>query len=275
MTVYHAWTYVGGYIPDNTCVGVCAAGYEAESSLISYTPGRGPIGNLGPGTYRLRIDTLEFNGSNPCAAGAYPNSCTGQSYAHKGYALRVTDGGGVNICGGCTLSALDDMAIYTPINIAAGGSFPLQIFQLPPDYAGQTISFEVFDAGDMNGTGAIYLGLVDPTTGNLVVEPAGGPSANVYNCFYQRQNYPASCSLLNSYANPNGVEQIVTNGSTFYGDNNWYHYDVPIPSTYNPGLNPNNWWWNLRYRTTGGVTATDTITITLNLKGNPAHLLQS
>ncbi|HKW71753.1 MAG TPA: TadG family pilus assembly protein [Candidatus Dormibacteraeota bacterium] len=274
MSIYHSWVNVGGYIPDNTCVGVCVAGYEAETSLISYTPGKGPIGNLGPGTYRLRIDTLEFDGSNPCAAGAYPN-CAGQSYAHKGYAVRVTDGGGVGICGGCTLSALDDMAIYTPVSIAAGGSFPLQIFQLPPDYAGQMISFEVFDAGDMSGSGSIYLGLVDPTTNNLVVEPSGGPTANVYDCNYQRSNYPSGCSSIGTYANPNGVEQIVTSGGSYLGDNKWYHYDVPIPSTYNPGSNPANWWWNLRYRTTGGVTATDTITITLNLKGNPAHLLQS
>jgi len=71
------------------------------------------------------------------------------------------------------------------------------------------------------------------------------------------------------------VEQIVTNGGSLIADNKWYHYDVPIPATYNPGLNPNNWWWKLNYRTTANVTAADTITITLNLKGNPAHLVQS
>ena len=80
---------------------------------------------------------------------------------------------------------------------------------------------------------------------------------------------------MGTYANPNPVEQIVTNGGTLIADNKWYHYDVPIPATYNPGLNPNNWWWKLNYRTTANVTAADTITITLNLKGNPAHLVQS
>lgn len=273
MFAYHAWMNVGGYVPDTNCIGPCSGTNEAESALISYTPGKGPIGNLGPGTYRLRIDTLEYDGSNPCSN--YPTTCSGQSYAHKGLAVRVTDGGGVNTCGSCTISALDDMSIYTPVSIAAGGSFPLQIFQLPPDYAGQTISFEVFDAGDMSGSGSIFLGLLDPTTGSLVVEPSGGASANVYDCGSSRQNYPASCAVIGTYANPNGVEQTVTSGGSYLGDNKWFHYDVPIPSTYNPGPNPNNWWWNLRYRTTGGVTATDTITITLNLKGNPAHLLQS
>jgi hypothetical protein len=272
MLAYHAWMNVGGYVPDTTCVGACAANTEAESALISYTPGKGPIANLGPGTYRLRIDTLEYNGANPCNAAG--TSCTGQSYAHKGYAVRVTDGGGVSACGGCTMSALDDMAIYTPISVS-NGSFPIPIFQLPPDYAGQMIGIDVFDAGDMSGSGSIYLGVIDPTTNALVVEPAGGATANVYDLGSQRSNYPASATLIGAYSNPNGVEQVVNGAGGAVGDNKWYHYDIPIPSTYNPGANPANWWWKLSYRTTGTVTATDTITITLNLKGNPAHLLQS
>jgi hypothetical protein len=77
-------------------------------------------------------------------------------------------------------------------------------------------------------------------------------------------------------AQPSVVEQIVTNGgTTFYADNKWYEYDVPIPNNYNPGANPANWWWSLQYRTTGIVKAADTVTVTIGLKGNPAHLLQS
>jgi hypothetical protein len=273
MTVYHGWTNIGGYVPDNTCAGACGASYEAESALISYTSGKGPIGALGPGTYRLRVDTLEYNGGNPCNSTG--TGCTGQSYAHKGYAVRVMDGSGAGSCASCTMSALDDMAIYTPVALPNGGSFPLPVFQLPPDYAGMTISAEIFDSGDMNGTGSIYLGFVDPTTSQLVVEPNGGSNASVYDLGNRRSNYPASATQVGNYGYPNGVEQIVTNGGSLLGDNKWYHYDIPIPSTYNPGANPANWWWNLRYRTTGGVTATDTITITLNLRGNPAHLLQS
>lgn len=274
MTAYHAWMDVGGYIPDNNCApGPCGANYEPESALISYTPGKGPIGALGPGTYRMRIDTLEYNGSNPCDNAG--NNCNGQSYAHKGLAVRVTDGGGVGQCGGCTISALDDMAIYTPISLGGGGAFMLPVFQLPPDYAGQMISADIFDAGDMSGNGSIYLGFVDPTTNALVVEAPGGPAANVYDAGFQRSNYPANAALVGSYPNPNPVEQVVTSGGAYLADNKWYHYDLPIPSTYAPGSNPNNWWWKLQYRTTGAVTATDTITITLNLRGNPAHLLQS
>jgi putative Tad-like protein involved in Flp pilus assembly len=274
LTIYHGWTNVGGYFPDTNClVAICAAGEEPESQLITYTPGKGPIPNLGPGTYRLRIDTLEYNGANPCNNNG--TICNGVSYAHKGMSVRVTDGTGVNPCGGCTMSALDDIAIFTPIAVPGGSSFPLPIFQLPPDYAGQTVAVDIFDAGDMSGSGQIYLGLIDPTTNALLVEPNGNPAANVYDLGPQRSNYPASATLIGTYGNPNPVEQIVANGGTLFGDNKWYHYDVPIPATYNPGLNPNNWWWSLNYRTTANVTAADTITITLNLKGNPAHLVQS
>ena len=274
MLAYHAWMNVGGYSPDATCVGACAAGFEAESQLIKYTPGKGPIGALAAGQYRLRVDTLEYNGSNPCST--YPTTCTGTSAAHKGFAVRVMNGAGTASCATCTISALDDMALFTPINVGSGASFPIQIFQLPPDYAGQLISFDTYDVGDMTGnTGQIYLAPIDPTTGSPVVEPAGGASATVSDCGPQRSNFPASCTVVGTYANPSGVEQLVTNGSTFLGNNKWYHYDIPIPSTYAPGGNPNNWWWNLRYRTTAGVQANDTITVTVNLKGNPAHLVQS
>jgi hypothetical protein len=71
------------------------------------------------------------------------------------------------------------------------------------------------------------------------------------------------------------VEQVVTSGSNYYADNKWYEFDIPIPADYSPGTNPANWWWNLQYRTSGSVTATDTITVTVGLKGNPARLLQS
>ena len=271
MLAYHSWMDVGSYIPDNTCVGPCGANYEAESSIISYI--RGPLaGPLGPGTYRLRIDTLEADGSNPCNANG--TVCGGAAQAHKGFAVRVTDAGGVNLCGTCTASALDDMAIFTPIN-ANNTSFPLPVFQLPPDYAGQTVSVDIFDAGDMGGTGSIYIGFQDPTTGALLVEPPGAPPAIVYDLGPQRSNYPAAAAVLGQYSFPNPVEQVVNAGGNPVGDNKWYHFDIPIPSTYNPGNNPNNWWWKLVYRTTTNVTSKDTITITLNLRGNPAHLLQS
>jgi hypothetical protein len=276
MSVYHAWMNVGYGAINNTCVGgPCGSGNrESEASIVSYT-GAGSGGALGPGTYRLRIDTLEADGSNPCNATG--TVCTGQSYAHKGLAVRVlTSAGGV--CAGCTMSALDDMAIFTPIDVAGAGNFQIPIVQLPPDYAGQTISVDIFDPGDVGGGGNVYLGLIDPTTNALLLEPAVGQPATVWNLGNQRSNYPLAALQVGNYQGPGQPleQQVVCGGcgGNFY-NGNWLHYEIPIPATYNPGVNPNNWWWRLQYRTTGTVHAVDTITITLTLQGNPAHLVKS
>jgi Flp pilus assembly protein TadG len=280
MTAYHSWINVGGYTPITTCFPtvICTPGYEAESSIIKYAAGRGPIGALGPGTYRLRIDTLNADGSLP----------PGGTQAHKGLAVRVMDGanGSLN-CGApaspCSLSALDDLAFFTPISSPAGGNFRIPVFSVPAIYAGLTVGIDVFDPGDINANGGnAYLGFVDPTTCNLFTEPAGGLSASVYDLGNQRSNLGTGAQItVGTYGSPNPVEQIVNNAGAQPYNGHWLHFDIPVPSTYAP--NPagtacdptGQGYWLLQYRTTANVTAVDTLTITLNLRGNPAHILKS
>jgi hypothetical protein len=280
MTAYHSWINVGGYVPSTSCFPtvICPAGYEGESALIKYAAGRGPIAALPEGTYRLRIDTLNADGSIP----------PGGSQAHKGLAVRVMDGANGNVnCGSaatpCSLSALDDLSFFTPISTAAGGTFRIPVFSVPAIYAGLTIGIDVFDPGDINANGgSAYLGFVDPTTCNVFKEPAGGQAATVYDLGGQRSNLGTGLqTTVGSYANPNPVEQLVNNSGVQPFNGHWLHFDIPIPSTYAP--NPagtacdptGQGYWNLQYRTTANVTAVDTLTITLNLRGNPAHILKS
>jgi hypothetical protein len=253
---YHAWMDVASHVIDPT-----------DQGMIAYKAG--PLaGSVGVGQYRLRIDTLEMDGSNPPS-----NGLAGSSFAHKGLAVRVMDGTGLNPCATCTLTAIDDMAIYTPIALPGPGGFQLPLFQLPPDYAGKTIKVDIFDMGDMSGTGSIYVGFIDPRTNALLDLTGTGTTATVWNLGTQLSNVGTSNATVVSQ--PTVVEQLVTSGSSYYADNKWYEFDIPIPGNYNPGPNPANWWWKLQYRTTANVTATDTITVLLGLKGNPAHLLQS
>ncbi len=253
MLVYHSWIDVATYRGDLT-----------EPTLVSYKPGFGPLGGaLGPGTYRLRFDTLNYDGSNP----------PGNSAAHKGLAVRVTDAGGSSPCAACSLSAMNDMAIFTPVDTSGGaaGVFKLPLFQLPPDYAGRTLGVDLFDVGDMSGSGNIYIGLIDPRTNALAnVSPN---TVSIWDLGTQRSNYGTGAATL--LGTSTIAETLCTTGSTYNCASRWYHFDVPIPGNYNPGANPNNWWWSLQYRTTANVTAADTVTIALYLKGNPAHLLQS
>jgi hypothetical protein len=253
---YHAWLDVAG-----------SALVAGDRGMIAYTRGYGPLTSaLGPGAYRLRIDTLEWDGTNPPSDGT-----AGSSYAHKGMAVRVMDGSGASPCAACSIAALKDFAIYTPITLTGSGSFQVPLFQLPPDYAGKTISVGLFDVGDMSGSGNIYVGFVDPRTGAPLDLTGTGLSATVWNLGTQLSNYGTSNATL--VAQPTVVEQIATSGRNLYADNLWYEFDIPIPASYDPGTDPANWWWKLQYRTSGSVSATDTITVTVGLKGNPVHLL--
>jgi hypothetical protein len=280
MSAYHAWMNVGGYVPSTQCFPtvICTPGYEAESNVIKYSPGFGPIGGLPEGTYRLRIDTLDADG------GLSP----GATQAHKGLAVRVMDGANPSVSCGiaatpCSLSALDDLAFFTPIANPAGGNFRIPVFSVPAIYAGLTIGIDVFDPGDINANGgSAYLGFVDPTTCATFTEPAGGQTAFVYDLGKQRSNLGTGAqSTVGTYANPAPVEQLVNNAGVQPYNGHWLHFDIPIPSTYAP--NPagtacdptGQGYWDLQYRTTANVTAVDTLTITLNLRGNPAHILKS
>ena len=284
MTAYHGWMNVGGYVPNATCAppvigapGIaCLGANESEAAVIQYRPARGPIGALGPGNYRLRIDTLNADGS----------ISPGGTQAHKGLAVRVMDGGGAGICGAaatpCTLSALDDLAIFTPISTAAGGTFRLPIFAVPSLYAGLTIGVDIYDLGDVNaGGGSAYVGFVDPVTCNLFSEPAGGNTAIVYDLAQQRSNLGTGAQVIVQPFPPGTPVETVTNNAGFQPWNgHWLHFEIPIPSTYAPGAitacDPTGQgYWSLQYRTTAGVTAVDTFTLTLNLLGNPAHILKS
>jgi hypothetical protein len=270
MLTYHSWVDITNY------AGVGDGG--TFQRLIG-----GPSGALPPGTYRLRVDTLGFDGTNPPTNG---NSPGGQ--AHKGYAVRVEDqaGLGSGTCAGCTVGAWDDMAIYTPISVPAGGHFDIPIFKVPPDYAGQTITLDVYDPGDISGGGNVDLYVLDNAGAFVTV---GAPTAiRVWDVGLTRTNAgaalpctgpggltnpPAPC-VVNTGSPQTATVRATTGGNTNY-NGHWLRFEIPIPSAYAPGANPNNWWWSLRYQISTNVTATDTITVAIGLKGNPAHLLQS
>ena len=262
MLTYHSWVDISG--------GAYTGANDNLTFKVVTAPSVGSNdgnGNwlLPAGTYRLRVDSLNYDGSLP----------PGSSLAHKGYDVRVAGPASNSTCTGCSVSSMSDMATYTPMNLANGGTFQMSLFQLSPDYAGQTIGVDIYDIGDMGGTGSIYVGFIDPSTNALLVEPSGGASASAYDAGSQRSNYPGSASLLSTFTYPTQVEQIVTQGGTTLAGGKWYHFNIPIPATYNPGSNSANWWWKLQYRTTVNVTADDTVTFAAGLQGDPVHLLTS
>jgi hypothetical protein len=258
MSIYHSWVNVSTY-----------AG-AADCGLVQWSGspyGPKAAGTLLPaGTYRLRIDSLNYDGSLPP-----PDGTGGTGQSHKGWAVRVLDATGNGCAGGCSLGAWDDMTVYTPISIPGGGAFAVPIFSVPPDYAGQTITLDIYDPGDISGGGNVDLYVLDPS-GAVLTSPTN--AVVVYRLGSNRNN--ASPTVVGSpLADPSkAFVEATTAGSTNF-NGQWLRIEFPVPASYNPGTNNANWWWSLQYRTTNNVTATDTLAFAIGLKGNPAHLLQS
>jgi hypothetical protein len=270
MLTYHSWVDVTNYT---------GAGDGGTFQRL-LTPAPGP---LPAGTYRLRVDTLGFDGLNPPTNGG---SSGGQ--AHKGYAVRVVDPAGLaaGTCTGCSVGAWDDMAIYTPVSVPAGGHFDIPLFKVPPDYAGQTVTLDVYDPGDISGGGSVDLFVLD-NNGNVLTVTAPS-SIRIWDVGLTRTNVgpPLACTGSGGLTNgptpcvvqtgqPQTATVRATSSGTLNYNGHWVRFEVPIPGNYAPGANPNNWWWSLRYQITTNVTATDTLTVAIGLKGNPAHLLIS
>ncbi|HEY0491951.1 MAG TPA: hypothetical protein VGD57_00595, partial [Candidatus Dormibacteraeota bacterium] len=251
MSIYHNWidvaTYAGG--SDGGLVSLNQYGNSG-----SYLSG----GLLVGGTYRLRIDNLDYDGD--------VSSSNSQNVSHKAYAVRVLDSTG-NLCtSSCSMAAWNDMCLYTPI---ASGSFKMPLFQLPPYYAGKTVTVDVWDPGDISGAGNVYVDVIDPVTNAIATSATG---VRIYDLGVSRSNVG---TLISSPGNTQATFLATQSNNVLY-NGHWVEFELPVPATWNPGQNPANWWWSLQYRTNlaNGVVATDTVTIAVGLKGNPAHLLQ-
>jgi hypothetical protein len=245
MRIYHNWIDVTNY--DGT----------ADDNLVSYTAGYGPLGGtyLPAGTYRLRVDNLDYNGS-VSAPGSLPRG-------HKGYAVRALDVNG-NTCTDCAVSSWADTCIYTPSH---GGTFGLQLFQLPPEYAGKTITIDLWDVGDISGAGTVTMAILDPSG---AVASSASPQVVISNIGTQRIP-PAQNTVLYTGVN---AQFVATDSGGAHVDNVWARIVLPIPSTYSPDPNnPSTWWWSLQYSSNPGTTSVDTIAAVVTFNGNPSHIV--
>lgn len=256
MLIYHNWVDVANYTggQDGGLVSL------RQPYLSSSCGAMG--GLLQPGTYRLRVDTLNYNGT----------VSTGGSNAgaHKGYAVRVVNGDAQRTaCSTCALAAWDDMAIYTPISIGNGGNFAIKLFQLRPEYAGLTVNIDIYDPGDIaSSSGTVVLNILDPN-GAIAGSPQG---VNIYDLGVQRSNLNTGAySVIASAQNGNTQASFTATASGVTRNGHWVHIELPVPPTYNP--QPGQDWWSLQYVTGPNTTATDTVTVAVGLKGGPVHLV--
>ena len=254
MFIYHNWVDVTSYSGANDG-GLVSL--RTTPSLANYLMG----GALVPGTYRLRVDSLDNNA----------NSFTGsQTGGHKGYAVRAVNGD-VNrtTCSTCQVSSWNEICFFTPFDAGPGGNFSMNLFELTPDYAGLTVSVDIWDVGDISSsTGYVQINILDPT-GNDVF-PGG---VNVYDLGPQRSNLTTgNYSVLASAPGNTAASFVATDTSKSITRNgHWVHVEIPVPSNYNPA--PGSDWWSMQYITGANTVAVDTVTVAVGLKGGPVHLL--
>jgi hypothetical protein len=226
--------------------------------------------------YRLRVDTLDYNGSDPARDGL-----SAHAQAHKGYAVELTDPVTSNTCSTCEIGALNDLTIYTPISTPAGGGhFVVPLMSIPPEYAGENIYVDVFDPGDVSctGNGCNKISILEPDETTLApLGPDGatwlGPSLDdPPNAITTSDCAPGGgTAVVVTQCDPNQVTNNTASKNLYNGT--WVQFQIAVPPLYNPGTDPSYWYWYLSYTLTGAANASDTITATAGFDGSPLHLV--
>jgi hypothetical protein len=255
MLIYHNWVDLATY-----------TGPQDGGLVVLQQTGQFGVYNQGgvliPGTYRLRIDTLDNMGRS------FSNVNT---LGKKGYAVRAVNGDlGRTTCTTCRVTAWNDICLFTPFDTGSGGRFALPLFQLTPDYAGLTVSIDIWDVGDISSTtGSVRINILDPT-GAVVSSPLG---INIYDLGQQRSNLATSNYAVLASAPGNTTASFVAQDTVTgqSADNRWIHVEIPVPATYNPP--PGQYWWSMQYVTGAGTVSYDTVTVVVGLKGGPVHLV--
>jgi hypothetical protein len=246
-----------------------------------------------PQYYRLEVDTLTWNGQPTCTSAGCTIPTTGttaQSEAHKGYAVRLvsdvgspsrylgtlgaSSGSTNNSLNACptttptcgTVSSMDDMTVFTPVNGASATQFSIPLFSIDPTaYAGQTINVDLFDVGDVGG-GAAYVGLQAPDgtwpTVNSITDlgaslGGGSPPTGSSNV---SAAWPAGGCSTACYQTAN------SGGGTAIYNGQWIQLQMTVTSTATG-------YYSLVYNVNAAATASDTFSVEVGFSGSPDHLL--
>jgi Putative Flp pilus-assembly TadE/G-like len=279
MLVYHAWAdainYLGSKDVDTAGNKLVTHSYIGCGSPCTVNGG---TTGLGAGTYRVRADALQYDGTIGT-----------QQKGSKGYAIRAFHKGGA-LCSECTVAAWEDVCVFSPIGSAGATTVynAVPLFELTKDYAGSTINVDIFDVGDGSGSGTVDLALLDPTSGaaspnNYFQLPSGvvpinhngiNESGIPLNPHVPPQNPPPAPlgSITNTPFQSNWAKYRAADSSGPLYQGGWVRVALAIPSTYAPAAFPNDF-WSLQYGLTN-VTMDDTFTLSVSAVGGPVRIIK-
>ena len=222
--------------------------------------------------FRLEVDTLNWDGSRTCTSAtcftSAPDSANqpnGYSTAHKAYAVQVVNQGATTACATCTISAMDDMTVYTPINGATAQQFSIPLFDLDTSYAGHTINVDIFDIGDVSG-GAAYVGIQQPNgqmlTGSSLRNLGTSVGEDLHGSVPANWNESPTCPTCFQTESSSGSGTAIYNGQ-------WVRVQIQVPWNY---INTGGY-WTLNYLVAASATAGDTFAVQVGAAGSPDHLI--
>jgi Putative Tad-like Flp pilus-assembly len=220
-------------------------------------------------TYRLRVDQLDNLSGDPGANGRPQNQ---NSQAHKGYAVQAS-GCGVTPATTCSVTALDDVTLYTPLK---SGAFSMPLVSIPPEYAGHNFSLYIYDPGDVACCSNI-LSVTQPVN-NGTAQAAATTTDGIWSGQHGQGTSAQPASWTQQVVAGNAAIQTLNgSGSNIY-NGYWIRFDISVPADYASGAtpdidsaNPSTWFWNLNYQTQ--ATSSDTITANLGFAGAPVHIV--
>lgn len=240
---------------------------------------------LGPGIYRLVVEATGL----PANASPDYNSTINDGYGQHAYSLKICDSnaittpiscsnGGAGNSNGAGQFNAPGVGIYgwnnvdvtfqatlstsTPnknypytacVNSANTPYACMDVVCLTPEYAGRSLSLQIYDPGDGYGNGRLYMGIVppDPTTATVT--------------------YP-------SYVSTTTVDgdkvALLKNGSYRPLNGLWLNVVITLSPKYNGNCGPSGTgWFQMVYASDTGTNPSDKIAIKSTLIGSPQHLV--
>jgi hypothetical protein len=171
--------------------------------------------------------------------------------AENMFSIEAIGGGAPNVYG------QSKMAVYN--NLASGGQlfYMAKVDQVTG--AGKTLAIDLFDVGDVGGDS--YLQILSP-------DGTGGTQKLVTNFSYTTTGPCTGTSDSCSGQNRSQIQTYLSGQQAF--NDTWIHITVPLGTTYGSTGLWQGGWWQIKYTVQKG---NDTTTWSVNVKGNPVHLV--
>jgi hypothetical protein len=197
---------------------------------------------------------------------------TTNSRGSNGFGLRAFTGSSFSTCSTISTAsnynsncpqvhAVSDMSIFANLS---GTTADFYLAQIDPIHAGKTMRINMFDSGE----GANSLQILDPN---------GNPAAFSWSTPCNPPTPPSgSCSGTASGSNPSldvsgtGTQPYTGLQSSSKYNDRFITIDIPLPANYTTVYGTKTW-WKVRYNV--GSSPTDRTTWSVNIVGDPVHLL--